>query len=271
MEFDKKDVTAGAFVVAAIIVFIGAMVAVERERYMAETYHLRIHLSEIAGIDRGVDVMYKGYKAGEVDRVKVVYEPEFRFVVRLAVKSEIRLRQGTVVAVRNKGLGGGKVLDLVPPEGTGGPILEEGAILPTTRETDLMAKANEVLGEAQKMVKSFQQKGTAEEAAAVVRAARIALEHLDQTLVSTHAMVEEDRVALRATLDQTRELTTRSNDLLEKKSAAMERSLKNLDDSMTHLPAILKNLEELTADLKKHPWHLIRKGKEDPVEVEHNH
>ena len=176
-----------------------------------------------------------------------------------------------VVKVGSKGFAGGKVLDLIGPETAQGPRIEEGAVLPAIHDTDIMAKANEVLGEAQKVVKQFQDKGTVQDAMGVVKSARSVLDHLDKTLISMHAMVEEDRAALKATLEHTQGFTARSDELLEKRSAAMERSLKSLDDSLVHLPSILINLEELSADLKKHPWRLIRKGDETPVALEHKH
>ncbi|MBI5201653.1 MAG: MCE family protein [Elusimicrobia bacterium] len=271
MDFDKTDTLVGAFVVGAVLVFVSAFVAVNRARFVAETYHLEIRLPEISGIDKGVEVVYKGYKAGVVDRVTVVYVPEFRFVVRLAIKSEIQLRRGTICAVRNRGFAGGKSLELVAPDRPEAGMLAEGEILPTTRDTDLMAKANEVLGEAQKVVRRFQEHGTAEEAIAVVKAARQVVNHLDDTLVSVRALVEEDRTALKATLEQTKSLTERSNGILDRRGPNLERSLQNLDQSLVHLPAILVNLEELTADLKKHPWRLVRKGDEAPPKLEHNH
>ncbi len=271
MDFEKSDAWVGAFVVGAVAVFVAAFIAVNRARFVAETYHLEIRLPEISGIDKGVDVVYKGYKAGVVDRVTVVYVPEFRFVVRLAIKSEVQLRRGTICAVRNRGFAGGKSLELVAPDKPEAGMLLEGEVLPTTRDTDLMAKANEVLGEAQKVVRRFQEKGTAEEAIAVVKAARLVVNHLDDTLVSVRALVEEDRVALKATLEQTRSLTQRGNEMLDRRGPNFERSMKNLDDSLVHLPSILINLEELSADLKKHPWRLVRKGDETPPKLDHKH
>ncbi|MBI4348570.1 MAG: MCE family protein [Elusimicrobia bacterium] len=271
MDFEKHDVAVGAFVVGALLVFFTAFVAVNRARFTAETYRVEIRLPEISGIDKGVDVMYKGYKAGVVDKVTVVYVPEFRFVVGLAIKNELQLRRGTVVHVRNKGLAGGRVLELVAPDRPDAGMVGEGEVLPTTRDTDLMAKANEVLGEAQKVVKRFQEKGTAEEAIAVVKVARQVVTHLDETLISARALVEENRATLKASLEQTRALTEKGNAILEKRGDALDRSLKNLDESLLHLPAILINLEELSADLKKRPWRVLRKGGDDPPKLDHKH
>ena len=42
---------------------------------------------------------------------------------------------------------------------------------------------------------------------------------------------------------------------------------KNIRATLENLNGASKNLEELLADLKRHPWKLIRKGKEDPLPV----
>ncbi len=272
MEFEKKDALIGAFVLAALAVFVFSLAAVNRERVTAQTYPIEIRLPNISGIDKGVEVMYQGYKAGAVDRITITYEPEFRFNVRLAIKNEIRLREGTTVLVRNKGFGGAKFLELSTPEGAGGALLKEGAVLATVRETDVMAKANEVLGEVQKVVVDFRKKGTADDLIHTVKNARAALGSLDKALVAMNGLMDENRAALRAAVKDAQGITARANEILAKKDEALQQTLDDLRRTTSHLPAIMVNVEELTADLKRHPWRLVRKGTEGPpLQLDHTH
>lgn len=273
MEFEKKDALIGAFVLAALAVFVFSLVVVNRERVTAETYPIEIRLPNISGIDKGVEVMYQGYKAGAVDRITIAYEPEFRFNVRLAIKNEIRLHQGTAVLVRNKGFGGAKFLELSMPPEPGGELLKEGAVLPTARETDVMVKANEVLGEVQKVVVDFRKNGTADDLIHTVKNARAALASMDKALNGMNALMDENRAALKAAVSDAHGITARANELLEKKDEALQRTMDDLKKTTSHLPSIMINVEELTADLKRHPWRLIRKGEPSDASppLDHKH
>lgn len=253
MDFEKNDAAVGAFIVLAAAAFLAAFVLVNRERLTAKTYPLSIELPQIAGIDRGTEVIYRGYKVGEVDRVSVTYEPQFRFVVRFSVKREIRLPPRTKVLVRGKGFTGGGYLDLDAPPRVGEDSVAPDSVLPVEVEPDLMAKANDVLGEARAVVRRFQQRGTAEDAIGLVRDARLAVADMRRTMATANALMEENRAALRSLLAQ-------SDQLLAAKGPELNRSLKNLDESLARLPAVMANMEALSADLKKRPWRLVRKG-----------
>ena len=256
MNYERKDVWVGAFVLAAAAVCLLAAVSINKERLATKTYHLEIHLPNIAGIDKGVEVIYQGYKAGEVDQVRIAYEPELKFVVRLSIKTELRLKIGASVMVRNKGFGGAKYLELSAPSGAQAGLLQEGAVLPVRRENDLMAKADEVMAELGKVVRDFDKAGTS---AGIGRT----VEKANAALTSLGALLEENRAALKATLEHAQGVAARTDDLMSKKDAVLEQTMDDFNRSMAHLPAIMANLEALSTDLKRHPWRLLRKGEPD--------
>jgi ABC-type transporter Mla subunit MlaD len=260
MDFEKNDVAAGAFVLGALLVFLLAFYAVNRGRLASRTYHLSLRLPEISGIEKGVEVVTKGYKAGSVDRVTIVYEPEFGFIVDLALRNEIRLREGTFAIARRKGFAGARFIELISPEGAKGPFLEEGAVLKTLPEPDLMAKAGEVMGEAQETLSRFKKGNLAEEAASALRAAQASFVELKTLLANTNSMVQENRAALKDSLEQTRLITARTQTILARQGEAVERVSKNLDQASAHLPAILSNVEDFTVEVKRRPWKLLRKS-----------
>lgn len=278
MDLDKDDAKVGAFVAAAIAVFVAAGLLINRERLRAGSYPLSIELSEIAGIDKGAEVLYRGYRAGQVERVDVTYEPRFAFVVRFSVKRDIRLPGGTKAYVRGRGFTGAKYLDLIAPQGAGRPPLEPGSTLPVEFEPDLMAKANDVLGEARLVVRRFQERGTAEDAIALVSDTRAAVLELrktlagaDRLLANANSMLEENRSGLKGTLESAKGAAGKADELMARRGAALDRTLKNVDEALLHVPSLLASLEELAADLKKHPWKLIRKGSGEPPKLDHKH
>ncbi|MFH2203002.1 MAG: MlaD family protein [Elusimicrobiota bacterium] len=271
MDFERRDFAVGVFVVAALLAFLAGLVFVNRGRITTKSYDVSLRLSDINGIDKGVEVMYRGYTAGFVDKIAIGYEPEVHFIVRLAVKEEIRLRTGTRVAVRNKGFGGAKYLEFVSPAGGGTGTVEKGSQLPVITDDDIMTKANEVLGNVQLFVKNLQQAGTAEQLQTTVHHAHSAIIHLDRTLTALNALIAENRASLSKSVAHTERATAGLDALLRDNSAAISATINNLNETMRHVPAIMIHVEELTADLKQNPWRLLRKGKPKETAPPLNH
>jgi len=260
MDLETKDAWTGAFLLLTVAVVLGALAALNKDRLSSGVYRVAIRLDSIAGIERGGEVIYRGYRAGEVDAVTVAYEPDVHFDVRLSVKRELRLRAGTTVLVRGKGLGGARYLELIPPENPGSKFVLEGELLDAVAEPDIFASAQGTLGDVQKMVGDVQKGGTTENLQAAALHMRHAMAKLDATLASLNALLTENRATLKATLEETHALTADARKLMAKQDAALTQSLENIKQGTSHLPAIMANAEELTADLKKHPWRLVRKG-----------
>ncbi|HBL17715.1 MAG TPA: hypothetical protein DD417_13445 [Elusimicrobia bacterium] len=273
MDFDKRDVMAGLLVVAAVAVLLGALFVVNRGRFLGKSFHISARLPDMGGLEKGLDVVYKGYKAGTVERVTLSYEPSFVFIVRMDIDRQIRLYEGTSVMVRSKGLMGSRYLELMPPPGETGVLLAEGAVVPVVTEGDIMAKAGEVLSQVEKIMGRLKTADTAGQLHGVVADARILVQNLSATMVSARILVEENRASLRKSLDGAQGVTTQLDGLLQKRGPELDRILRNADQSLSHMPAILMNVEELTEDLKRNPWRLLRKGdsKDVPPKLDHNH
>lgn len=261
MELEAKDAWTGAFLILTVAVVLGILAVMNKGRLSSSSYRIEIRLNDIAGIEKGGEVIYHGYRAGVVESVAVAYEPDVRFDVRLAIKRELRLRAGTKVMVRSKGLGGTRYLELTTPAADAAAgFIQEGAVLDAVFEPDIFSSAQGTLGDVQKMVGNVQKGGTAENLQAAAKHMRDAMAKLDMTLAGVNALVGENRATLKATLEETHALTAQTRKLLAKQDEALTKSLENIKEGTSHLPAIMANAEAMTADLKKHPWRLIRKG-----------
>ncbi|MFA5140561.1 MAG: MlaD family protein [Elusimicrobiota bacterium] len=264
MEFERRDVWVGAVLMGALAAFAAVLLVVNRERLSSETYRVEIQLPNIAGLDKGTEVIHKGYKVGAVERVSVAYEPDFTFHLLLAIKREIRLRKGTQAIVKSKGLGGSAYLVLESPaDGSPEGLVKDGDTLPAMMDTDLLARANDVMNDVQRFVKDLDKGGAKDDIQQTLRQAKAAMVHLDMTLVQMNALLAEDRKALKSTLEQAQGATTQINELLRVQNKAIQGSLENVHEATRHLPAILANVEEFTADVKRRPWRLLRIGKEE--------
>lgn len=122
-----------------------------------------------------------------------------------------------------------------------------------------------------------------------VRAANRLIERLDGTARQIAPSLESSAQALAGTVQNTESAARRFDALLEKQGPALEELLQQgnarlaelrdlsallagydteknqtIRDTLKHLNAASKSLEELLSDVKRHPWKLIRVGKETP-------
>ena len=264
-SLQKSDATVGAFVAAAAAVFILAAVAINRARFTAETYPIFITLPHIAGIDKGVDVMYQGYKAGSVDKISIAYQPKFHFIVRLQVKKESTQRRHdgrrAQPGVRGRPLPRARSARAARPGDRGG---RDPADDP---RPDLMSKANEVMGEVNRRSGGCRRRAPPPVSQAIKRL-NLVLAKLDVTLTSVHALVEENRPPLKATMERAHGIASKTDELLAKRQAALDETLDNLNKSLKEVPAIVGDVKELVGDIKRHPWKLLRKGDSAPAKGE---
>jgi len=273
MDFEKRDVLVGGLLLGALALAALALFAVNRERLTARTYPVTIQLPNISGMDKGTDIIFRGYKVGAVDRVDIAYEPEFRFNLRLGIRREVRLRRGTQVVARSKGFGVGNYLELIPPP-EGGPsadYVREGERLEAASEMDLMARANDVMVEVKKFITDLDRGGTKQDMQDVLKRTKSSLNSLDAALRGLTALIEENRVTLKASLEEIRGVSAEAHQILKAEGKSIRQTLSNVNQASAHLPSIAKNVEEFVILLKRQPWRLVWKGKLEAVEVQHDH
>ncbi len=111
-----------------------------------------------------------------------------------------------------------------------------------------------VLGRVEEVVKSIQGADPGTQIKATLTQLQGTITGANRLVGNINLILEENRGDLKSTVGQTHRLTEDSASLLSKRRGEIERSLANLDAAMAHLPAILQNVEELTADLKKNPF-----------------
>lgn len=123
-----------------------------------------------------------------------------------------------------------------------------------------------------------------------VLAANRLIERLDHTARQLAPSLASGAQALAGTMQSAQSAAHRLDALLEKQDPALDELLKqgnarltemkalsallagydveknqSIRSTLQHLNGATRNLEELLADVKRHPWKLIRKGKEDPL------
>lgn len=73
---------------------------------------------DIGGLVASSPVNIKGYKVGQVDEIKYDFTKETPFIVKISVKKDIALPEGTKIELYDDGIMGGKAIQVLLPEGS---------------------------------------------------------------------------------------------------------------------------------------------------------
>lgn len=103
-------------------------------------YTLTARFNAVDGLTEGSDVRVGGIKVGSVVSQTVDLQ-DYRAVVTMTIRPEIRLPEDSIAAVSSEGLLGGKYIRLEP--GSSGSALQDGAEIRNTKD---IVSLEELLG-----------------------------------------------------------------------------------------------------------------------------
>lgn len=260
MIVEKNDARLGLFVLGAAAAFLALVVYKNAPKVTENSYALRVQLDQLSGLDVGTAVQLQGYRVGRVERIELKREGTvYHLLATVSVQQNIQLWEGTRARVEGQGLGG-SVLDLDLPAPTdrqrvlGANELIQGE--PGSSLDSVIAKADDLMGSLNGMVAdlrlSFQKKG-----AGVVLdhpAVAKALRDLDATLLEFQGVARKGGELA----DQAKPAVDSLDKGMADLQAAMAQLRKlldthsgDLDQTLTSLAAVTKQMEGLTASLQE--------------------
>ncbi|MDA8424032.1 MAG: hypothetical protein M0Z89_11930, partial [Nitrospiraceae bacterium] len=196
--------------------------------------------------------------------IRVAPELGGKVELTLSVFSDTVIRRDTKAAIKTLGLVGGKYVEL-----TGGspqsPLLEQGGVIigeESFKMEDLTKTALDVVNKLKNIATNIDAMlGDP----AFTKSLRTTVANLQDVSANIKVMTSsKDEVAqglkdLPVILKKVEESMNNIKAISEKSDAMLGENKKNIDATMESVKEITNNLKELTADVKKHPWKLIRK------------
>lgn len=153
----KRETIVGVFVLVALAVvgYMTIKVGGGSDFTGGNTYYVTVNSA--LGISNKTPVLIAGYQAGIVYKISLVDSRHAK--LRLAVKKDVNLTQGTQAAVRAKGVLGETFIELIPgPDGQ--PLLKDDDVLPFNAVggdiNSLVSKFNDMAPSAQRGVENFE-------------------------------------------------------------------------------------------------------------------
>jgi phospholipid/cholesterol/gamma-HCH transport system substrate-binding protein len=171
---------AAAAALALVLVVFGGMRFWERR----DTYVIYFDDS-VMGLERGADVMFAGIRVGRVEKIELVPDDLQRVKVTVELERGLPVRTDTEATLQFAGITGLKQIDLRGGTAGAGRLPPGGTIRTGETVLDRFERTAEKL---------------ADRSEELMDGAGKVMENLERTSIELHAMVSENRTALRGTI-----------------------------------------------------------------------
>lgn len=281
----------GIFTVAIILVFVFSYLWFTNRLSTRSQQDLRVSFENVAGLEVGDKVMFRGM---EVGRVKSVEQQGERVVVNSRIRRDVRLKEGSSFSIDSSSLMGGVALNILPGEGSGwldlskvqsgsaasgimGVVSQaetairslEDILLRLKEESGMIDKGERLIDDASSTIRNVD--GKADQLAADFS---LTLKKLDRLSGNIDALIASNAdslnkaiggtpatlAGLHDTLDSLRVLSAKVSQTMGKinSSTGTAGMLVNDDELYTKAIQSIENLDALVQDIKKHPKKYVK-------------
>src|SRR5258708_3666558 len=219
MNPKSEQALVGLFVIVATAVLIGTVFAISGA-FGRSTHTYHAYFTFAGGIESGSGVRYAGGpKIGRVDRVRIDPQNPSRIDITFKVQSDLPVKTDSHVKIMSLSPLGDNHLEILP--GTpSAAVAPDGSQLTSENYIDfhsVTAQLNDLAPHAQQLVVTLNDRAT-ELKVTLDRVNDLLSVHnranLSATLASTRGMIEENRPALRATLQHINTVTEKLHPVL---------------------------------------------------------
>jgi len=231
----SNEVKVGLMVVAAIVFLVFLTIKAGNFRFFQDGYTVKVYFKNIDGIDLNSPVMFNGFEIGIVKDIAIRETKDRTLIeVTLWIRDGIRLHKGIKAFVKNLGFMGEKYIGLISSEKDSG-YLKSGDVIIGEDPPDF--------------------EGLLRDGKQIAVQLREITENINKRLKNNSKAIDE----ILANINDTTRNISLITDNIENR---LRINKDNVDDILENLNAATHNLEEMTYDLKLHPWKLLHRGKE---------
>jgi phospholipid/cholesterol/gamma-HCH transport system substrate-binding protein len=265
MEYRRNEIRAGVFLLLSFVILAVMIFAVsDIQSLFKKKKDVKALFLFSDGIEKNAPVRLSGIKIGKVTSVRVAPEKGDKIELTLSIFSDTVIRQDTKAAIKTLGLVGGKYVEL-----SGGspqsPVLEPGGMIigeESLKMEDLTKMALDVVVKLKNITNNVDRMLGDPALAKSLKTTIANLQDVSSNVKVMTSSKEEVAQGLKDLPDILKKLDASADNLkaiTEKSDAMLGENKKNIDATMVSVKEITNNLKEMTDDVKKHPWKLIRK------------
>jgi len=212
MEYDRSEVRVGLVLVVGIVLLVTFFAVINRWT-VGEQWRVTTKFSDVMGVDREAIVQYAGRRAGKVEDLQYVQEPEHeggqpvtRVQLVLAVDGSVPLTDKDLVYI-DRSLTGEVVVQIEPHPGTrctfGKPVVLPSKEVPTFASL---------------------------------------MERVDQTITVLGSFAKDERPVVEDALTSFRDTFTQAKEMLAENSDSLHRTVADAGDLFAQLQPLVKDL-----------------------------
>lgn len=231
----NNEVKIGIMVTLSIVVLMGMIYKVKDLSFSKKGHLVKVQFKDIQGVNLSSPVMFNGYKMGVVKDIAIKENDDgIKMELTLWLEEKAQLREDSKAYVKNLGLMGEKYISL-----TSG--LKSSAYL----------SANKIItGEESPDFEKLMEDGQD-----IAKELKGISKNINERLENNKEVVDEILVSLNIALKNI-------VDIADNVEQRLDVNKEHIDNIVNNLELTSKNLEEMSRDLKLHPWKIMYKGKD---------
>ncbi len=296
MEYLKQETKAGVLITVSFGILCFFLFNVTGMKDRAEMNHYAVTFSNINGLMENAPVTFAGVNVGKVEWIKIKSQTEGAVDVGISVRTSIKLNEDSRVMISSAGFVGEKFVSIMPVVSQK-PALESGATLRGIDPTDmvkLIERVNTILSDfkaeqlgnslkaiaddthktilhaeesfasIKSIVTEVQQSGKVQK---VVNDASDLIVNLNDFARNANDTVSENRAAIKTSIANFEQLTSRAKTDGEKMLDQMREVMKTIEqivrENRGDIRETIQNTKDFTYVVKHEPWRLFWKETSD--------
>lgn len=231
----KNETKVGILVTIVLLMLVVLTIQTGKLNWGKKGYTIKVQFKNVDGIDLNAPVMLNGLEVGLVKDIRISYSDDDT-VMDLSVwlEEKAKIRSGAKAYVKMMGFMGEKYVGLTSGD-KGAAYLAPGAVILGEEPVDfekLLHDGQEIAAQIKDITTNLRERLEKNK------------DHIDSSL---------------ANLDTTMKNAVSITDNVDER---LKVNKQNIDDIMANLKTAAVNLDQLTYDLKKHPWKIMYRSKE---------
>ncbi len=197
---ETKNIKLGIFVMAGLIVLIGAFYMIGKSRNLfGRDFELKARFNNLNGLMEGNNVLFSGIQAGTVKKIKMIGDTTIEVTMQLNSDIIPYIRKNAQAAIGTEGLMGNKVINIEP--------VKEAAL--SVSEGDMLHAQQ--LVSTDEMLKTLSK--TNDDVAAIAKVLKETVLRLDTSEIFTLMNDPEIGMSLKSSLSEINKATKNANQL----------------------------------------------------------
>lgn len=259
MKKNRDEVKVGLFVILGVIILSLIVFFVSGVYLFRPGYALNVLYDYVSILDKGAPVRMAGVRIGEVSKVELYYDSQrqhTRVKVKLFITKGVEIKDNYEFQIQGTHILSEPHIEINPISG-GSVTLRDGQVIegitPMPVEA-LIDRAQRIAKNLDDITANFHDALQDQETAASLKKIVINLGTLTESLQKSLGGSEQD---VKQTLTNLKTSTDALNEILE-----TAKNGKGTVGGLLMKDEIYKDMRELVADVKAHPWKLLKKDHE---------